>query len=206
MAGPGAAGVACVAAGSSFWVTLAQRRTSAPVEQTACLVASPMTPHPSTSTRVPDAILPFWRAFCATISPDLMPRFYEAFHFADTEAAANELAELALRGTKRATAGLLWAFEAVGTRLPARGDLSVVTDWRGTPVCVIETVDVAIVPFDQVTEQFAATEGEGDGSLRYWREAHWASFTRECQRIGRTPTPEMPVVCEEFRVVYRRQT
>lgn len=164
-----------------------------------------MTPHPSPSTCVPDGILPFWREFCATRRSDPTPRFYEAFHFADTEAVANELAELVLRGTKRATAGLLWAYEAEGARLPAPGDLSVVTDWPGTPLCVIETVDVAIVAFDEVTERFAETEGEGDGSLRYWREAHRASFARECERIGRTPTAQMPVVCEVFRVVFQRQ-
>ena len=78
------------------------------------------------------------------------------------------------------------------------------TNWSGTPLCVIETRDVAIVPYEQVTAEFAATEGEGDGSLRYWREAHWAFFGRECARIGRSPDPRMPVVCERFEVIYRR--
>jgi uncharacterized protein YhfF len=159
--------------------------------------------NPTPSISVPASIRPFWDAFCATTSPDPTPRFYEAFYFADSEAVADELADLVLRGKKRATAGLLWAFEAEGRRLLAPGDLSVVTDWRGRPCCVIETRAVAVVPFDQVTESFAATEGEGDGSLRYWREVHWASFQRECQRIGREPRSGMPVVCEEFVVVYR---
>ncbi|HEY6135555.1 MAG TPA: ASCH domain-containing protein [Rubrivivax sp.] len=51
--------------------------------------------------------------------------------------------------------------------------------------------------------EFAATEGEGDGSLRYWRRAHEAYFARECERIGRVPESHMPVVCERFDVVYR---
>jgi len=61
---------------------------------------------------------------------------------------------------------------------------------------------VEIVPFDNVSDSFAATEGEGDKTLRYWREAHWRFFSRECQRIGREPNLHMPVVCEEFKVVY----
>ena len=44
-------------------------------------------------------------------------------------------------------------------------------------------------------------EGEGDGSLAYWRDAHWAFFSRECARIGRAPSEAMPVVCSVFEVL-----
>ena len=58
------------------------------------------------------------------------------------------------------------------------------------------------VPFEQVSEEFAATEGEGDGSLAFWRDAHWAAFSRELEGTGRSPRPDMPVVCERFEVVF----
>lgn len=145
----------------------------------------------------------FWRSFEQSAGADAGARFYEAFHFDDNEPSANELAALVLAGVKRATAGLLWALEADRKVLPKRGDLSVMTDWGGTPLCVIETRLVEIVPYEAVTSEFAAIEGEGDGSLRFWREAHWAYFGRECVRIGRTRDPRMPVVCEQFEVVYR---
>ena len=87
--------------------------------------------------------------------------------------------------------------------MPKPGDLSIVTNFAGDPLCVIETQRVDIVPFKEVSEEFAATEGEGDGSLAYWRRAHEAFFGRECRRIGRQPTQDMPVVCERFEVVYR---
>ena len=108
-----------------------------------------------------------------------------------------------LDGRKRATAGLLWAFEVERKPLPRPGDLSVVTGWSGQPLCVIETLAVDVVPFDDVTAEFAATEGEGDGSLAYWRQAHTEYFARECARIGRVPSGSMPVVCERFAVVYQ---
>ena len=132
----------------------------------------------------------------------LAARFLEAFHFCDNEADANELAELVLQGTKRATASLRWVYEAENEPLPKVGDLSVVTNWDGDPLCVIETTQVDVVPYDRVSEEFAAVEGGGDGSLRYWREAHWPFFSRECASLGREPTQEMPVICERFRVVY----
>jgi len=151
---------------------------------------------------IPKNILPFWAEFQANAGTDTSDRFYEAFHFDDNEHDANMLAELVLIGVKRATAGLLWSFEAENKTLPKPGDLSVVTNWQSEPLCVIETMVAAVVPFDQVTERFAATEGEGDKTLRHWREVHWSYFGRECQRLGKEPSKQMPVLCEEFSVVY----
>jgi uncharacterized protein YhfF len=151
---------------------------------------------------IPADVAEFWEAYAETIGGADETRLYEAFYFGDSAELANSLAALVLSGTKRATAGSLWSFEARSKRPPVPGDLSVVTDWTGTPLCIIETEAVEIVPFDQVTAEFAATEGEGDGSLEYWREAHRRYFTRECARAGREFSNEMLVVCERFRVVY----
>jgi hypothetical protein len=62
---------------------------------------------------------------------------------------------------------------------------------------VIETRAVEVVAYDEVTEVFAATEGEFDGSLRYWREAHRAYFGRQSRRIGKEADVQIPVVCEK---------
>ena len=153
---------------------------------------------------IPQAIGLFWQRYQATLQFDASPRFYEAFHFDDNERSANELAELVIAGTKRATAALLWSYDAANKKLPKPGDLSVVTDWQGKPMCIIETNVVTVAPFEEVPENFATAEGEGDKSLRYWREAHWAYFGRECQRIGKEPSLRMPVVCERFAVIYPR--
>ena len=151
---------------------------------------------------IPDAVLPFWREFERSLGSMASERFYEASYFADSEASANHLAGLVLAGTKRATASLAWGLEFDGKQAPWPGALSVVTRWDGTPVCVIETLLVETVPFEDVGEAFAAIEGEGDKSLRYWREAHWAYYGRECARIGKVPTRRMPVLCEQFRLVH----
>jgi uncharacterized protein YhfF len=79
----------------------------------------------------------------------------------------------------------------------------VVTLFSGQPVCVIETLGIQIVPFSKVDADFAATEGEGDGSLSYWQRVHRAFFGRECQRLGREFSLDAPVVCERFAVVYQ---
>ena len=145
----------------------------------------------------------FWAGFESVAGCDVSARFYESFHFGDNEPLADELAALVVAGTKRATAGLLSSYEADGKPPPAPGALSIVERWSGEPVCVIETLSVAVLPFEQVGAEFAATEGEGDGSLEHWRTGHWAYFGRECARIGKKPSASMLVVCESFKVVYR---
>ena len=152
---------------------------------------------------IPANVIGLWNEY-ATLTGGLdESRFHVAFAFGDSEALADELARLVLSGTKCATAGALWAYEAAGERLAAPGDLSVVTNWAGTPLCIIETLSVEVVPFRSVTAEFAAVEGEGDGSLEFWRRAHRAYFGRECARLGRTFTEDMPVVCERFELKYR---
>jgi len=126
----------------------------------------------------------------------------ESWHFCDNEADANECAALVLSGRKRATATLLWWFESTGEPLPAIGDLNIVTDWSGQATCVIRTTGVQVVPFNGITELHASAEGEGDGSLEWWRTAHWACFTRELERGGQSPEADMPIVFQEFECVF----
>jgi uncharacterized protein YhfF len=132
-------------------------------------------------------------------------RFLEAFAFGDSERMATVLADLVLRGIKRATASLVWMYEYEKKPQPKPGDLSIVTTWAKEPLCIIETTAVDVVPFEQVSEDFARTEGEDDGSLESWKRNHTEFFAGECARIGRTPSPSMLVVCERFRVVFQRE-
>lgn len=149
------------------------------------------------------SVAEIWNNYAMAVGGIDASRFYESFFFADSEETANSLAQLVLAGTKRATAAALWSFEAEGKRLPVPGDLSVVTDWSGVAQCIIETMAVEITPFSEVTAEFAATEGEGDGSLEHWRAVHRQFFSRECAQHGRTFTEDMLVACERFRVVFQ---
>ncbi|MEW6648671.1 MAG: ASCH domain-containing protein [Chloroflexota bacterium] len=128
---------------------------------------------------------------------------FDAFAFGDNPQLADELAALVLQGSKVATASLLWEYEDEGSRPPQPGDLSIVTNADGLPLCVIQTTGVEVRPFEQVSEEFAAAEGEGDLSLASWRDGHWKYFGRVCLRIGRELSLRMPVVCERFRVIYQ---
>lgn len=151
---------------------------------------------------IPSHLSAFWSAFTAAVGGVDEQRFLEAFSFGDSPALADELADLVLRGVKQATTSALWTYEAGGNPLPQPGDLSIVLRGDGEPVCVIQTVSVEVLPFWAVTAEFAAAEGEGDGSLAFWQAAHRDFFSRECARSGREFSDDMPVVCERFSVLY----
>ncbi|NOR89124.1 MAG: ASCH domain-containing protein [Anaerolineales bacterium] len=146
----------------------------------------------------------YWRSYLDSRKPELSTQDleYEAWAFGNTAEMADDLGGLVKRGVKIATASLAWAYQADGEPYPEVGDMSIILDGRGDPICIIETTDVEIIAFNDVGERHAYEEGEGDRSLDYWREVHWAFFAEECKTIDREPTEDMPVVCERFRLIY----
>lgn len=150
----------------------------------------------------------FWQTYLITL-PEAAPArraAYVAEPFGDNPALADELGALALAGTKTATCSSLWEWEAEGKPITEVGAFWVVLDGRGAPLCIVETIEVTVRRFDEVDEAFAYEEGEDDRSLQAWREGHQRFFTRTLAAIGKEFTPEMPLVCERFRVVYRGES
>ncbi len=148
-----------------------------------------------------ERLVEFWRQARIGLigAPDSPP---EAWGFGATAAHADSLLALVLDGTKTGTASSLWDYESAGDPLPRVGEFSIILDGSGQPQAVIETTRIEIVPFDRVTEAHARSEGEGDLSLAAWREIHeW--YWRRHSENPRGFEPDMPVVCEGFRVVYR---
>ena len=125
-----------------------------------------------------------------------------AWSFGATPEQADELLALVLDGTKTATAGALWEYQAEGEDVPQPGSLSILLDGSGHPHALIEITDVRVVPFDEVDEEHARLEGEGDLSLEHWREVHERFFT-ETATGDHGFTHDMPVVLERFQVVYQ---
>ena len=127
-----------------------------------------------------------------------------SWSFGATEQQADDLLALVLDGTKTATAGALWDYEADNEPLPEPGSLSIILDGRGHPRALIECTAIEVVPFNEVDAEHARLEGEGDLSLEFWREVHERFFT-EIATHDNGFQPDMPVVCERFRVVYQSE-
>lgn len=105
---------------------------------------------------------------------------------------ADTLLSLVLSGAKTGT-----------TSWPCDPDVRVgvedtILDGRGEPAAVIRYVRVEQVPFNDVTAEFAASEGEGDLSLEYWRSEHKDFFTS----VDPGFSEDEIVQCETFELVY----
>jgi uncharacterized protein YhfF len=152
-----------------------------------------------------DRVESYWRSYLESLPADSPVRDeqYVAEGWGDSPEMADELGALIADGTKTATCSALWEYEAEDEPLPQVGLKSVVLDGKGDPLCIVETTEVEVRPYEEVDAGFAYEEGEGDRSLEYWREAHWSFFSRTLPNMGKEPTTDMPLVCERFRVVYK---
>ena len=147
----------------------------------------------------------YWQKFLSTLSSDspYHTKAYSEGGYGDSPELMDELIQLVLIGKKTATCGSLWEWEAEDKPLPTAGDVWVELDGSRNPVCITETVEVTIRKYNEVDADFAREEGEGDLSLKYWREAHRNYFSRVLRKIGKEFSEDMPLVCERFQLIYK---
>ena len=148
-----------------------------------------------------------WERYLSSISKNMnnSVKTYESWYFCNNKKDANELAELVKKGIKKATASLHCLYEIENEQVPKAGDYAVITNWNGIAQCIIKTKNINIIPFKNVTKEFAAKEGEGDKSLRFWRKVHRKFFAMELKERNKKFSEDMLVVCEEFEVVYQSE-
>lgn len=146
----------------------------------------------------------FWEEFLAAKGLDEDDTECKAmFHFGRDEEEAMEALKRILRGKKRATSHTLEAYRISNEPLPEVGEYSIITDYDGFPYCVIKTIRVRLVPFDEVTEENAAREGD---TLEEWREKAETNFRRNAETFGYKFSEDMTIVINEFRVEYKRRS
>jgi uncharacterized protein YhfF len=143
-------------------------------------------------------ITQFWKGY--TESARVNCGEFRTSSFGDTPKLADELLNLVIAGTKRATTSLPRDYASSG--VPKPGDFSIVLDGRGTPRCILRTLDVEIKAMGEVGASFAWDEGEGDRSLAWWRSAHVRYFKRQGARDGFEVDDATMVVLERFEVVW----
>jgi len=125
-----------------------------------------------------------------------------SFYFCDNKKDADECADLVVKKIKQATATSLWWFEKNNESLPKIGNQYIVTDWNGYAKAVVEVTKVEETPYNQITAEFAQSEGEGDKSLAYWKKVHQAYYTREMEPFNESFDENMIIVCEYFKTIH----
>ncbi|WP_396048481.1 ASCH domain-containing protein [Cellulomonas sp. P22] len=129
----------------------------------------------------------------------------QAWSFGDSPRLADELLAHVLDGEKRACSTAVWELEHAGEPMPAVGELSILLDGAGHPRGLIRTTVVRIAAFEDVDAAFAAAEGEDDRTLESWRREHEKYWRRVAETTGGPEfTPDMPLVLEEFELLYQQ--
>lgn len=126
------------------------------------------------------------------------PKSVSAWQFG---APPDYLAQLVIDGVKTATCSGHIFYELDNEPLPAINDYSIILNSQDEPVAIIKTIEVTVTPMNEVPEEFAIAEGEGDRTYDYWRKAHIKFFTEELHKIGREFSGDMLLVCERFKLI-----
>ena len=127
----------------------------------------------------------------------------DSWSFHNNKADANRLAKLVLSGQKKAGSGLYTWYKEANLDLPKIGTKHIITDFDGKALAIIEIKKVDTIPFNQISKDYAELDmGTKIDPLKKWKKAHWNFFSKVLQENGETPTEEMLIVCERFKIIW----
>ncbi len=107
----------------------------------------------------------------------------------------DKLIELVLSNKKRATSSLY----IDATKLPIIGEKSIICYDNDSIACTVKIIDYKIMKFNEITEEYAKLEGEGDLSLDYWKSVHYDFF----KSIDSSFNEDSKIIIEIFEMVSR---
>ncbi|MBB4826187.1 uncharacterized protein YhfF [Sporosarcina luteola] len=124
------------------------------------------------------------------------PDLVSAWMFGDSP---DELALKVISGKKTATCSAYVLYEKENHPLPQVDAYSIILNRLEEPVAIVKTTEVALIPFNEVDEEFAVAEGEG--SYDEWKTIHDRYFKEEMNNAGLPFSEKMLLVCEWFKLV-----
>lgn len=145
-------------------------------------------------------IVEYWASFAneQQVEVDLP----EAWMFGDGSLEmGNELGQLVVQGIKTGTCAAHRIYELENERIPKVGEYAIVLNGKEKPVAIIRYTAIELIPMNEVTADFARSEGEGDLSYAYWYREHQKFFTWEFGLYQLEFTPDQLLVCQTFEVL-----
>lgn len=148
------------------------------------------------------SITEFWEKFLKDNNlPDSTPFGGELSYANDDEDLAPILS-LILCGKKTANFSALAGYHIDNEPLPHKSQYYVLNNWQGDHMAVIKTIDVQVVPFEEITWDMAQKEG-ADENLSEFRQRYTEFFNEDSDIVGYDFSPSMPVIYEEFKVIWK---
>lgn len=141
------------------------------------------------------AALKYWEEYWGNQDK---PQSVSAWQFG---ASPDTLAQLVVDDIKTATCSGHLFYELENVSLPTTEDYSIILNSKDQPVAIIKTIEVTLTPMNEVTEEFAVAEGEGDRTYQYWWDAHEEFFREELSETEHEFSEDMLLVCERFELI-----
>ncbi len=147
-----------------------------------------------------DKIEEYWHMYA--IENELNMSIPDAWMFGDgSKEMGDELGSLVVNGIKTGTCAAHRVYEFEGEEIPKVDQYDIVLDGENNPLAIIKYTKIDFVKMNDVTSDFARSEGEGDLSYDYWYRGHEKFFTWELNQHGLTFTPDLLLVCQTFKVM-----
>lgn len=142
----------------------------------------------------------YWQAYLSSL--DNAQRCLVEQHKLNTFSFGTESDRLllsVLAGDKTATCSLYVAYQFENEPLPQAGEFNLILDSRHYPLVITRTTQVDILAMNDVPEDFALAEGEGDYTA--WWQQHKQFFTQQLQQYGLSWQEDIVLVCERFQLI-----
>jgi len=117
----------------------------------------------------------------------------------------DELAEMVISRKKTTTTSTYAGYEARNEPIPISGKCSVILNNQDKPVAIIKTIDVQVMPMNEVPIEHMADEGDCGLQGELWWDIHKEYFTNILAQIGKEFSEDMTVVCERFELIDVKQ-
>lgn len=143
--------------------------------------------------------LVFWSNFIKE-HPELKKEKYISWHYGTNEKECTEWTEKVRKGHITGASYFVPAFPYESNPQPEVGEYSVVLDWNNKPACIINTVDIEMVPYKDITLEQVSLEGYN--SVEEWKRVHRAKYEDICEKLRIEFNEEMPILFERFKLLY----
>ena len=142
----------------------------------------------------------FWQAFLEQTEAPENSYCSRYTYFGSSEEESVEVLEQLLRGEKTAVSHCVPYYIVTRSPMPKIGDYTMVTDFYGNPCCVLKCTGVIIEPVNEITEDVAKQECQGD--LAAWQAKKVEEFQTLSKRASFHYNEGLPVLMEQVEVVY----
>lgn len=144
-----------------------------------------------------------WQLFIKE-NPTYTDTPYHAWAFGDgTKKMADDLCALVLTEQKQGTSSYYLAYEKEQEPLPTEGQMNLILDGDGVAQAIVVTTKIDLLPYNEVTEEHAYAEGEGDQTLAYWKSVHQPFFSQLASTLDSSFNETDLVVYEWLKLVHK---